>query len=724
MAVIAGTSGNDSLSGAGAADTIEGFGGYDTLSGGAGSDFLSGGEADDFIVGGGVGQGGADTIDGGAGRYDVLSYDYRASTAAVTFKSTIASGTQRDSLDGSTDTITGIEELHLFGSKGADKLSGDALNDIISGGRGNDTLAGGGGNDAFWWNAEEPGGDDTLADLDAYDELTFEGLQIARLRSGNDPSELKAGELMLGTPSGGTTRLYVRLGDGTGTLSTITLAGSFGPADFSVDTYGTFSSELSVRAVGTGDDYLDGGTGRELIDGQTGDDWISGFNGNDTLTGGGGHDAFIYDAMYEANGRDTITDLGANDVVVFERVQVTGFRQDVPPQDLQAGQMQLQLTAGGATTLLHLQTGGEHGLLTIVLQGSFTPHDFTLTHNNYSSRLEVKTVAGQAERFHGSYRDDSVVGGQGDDTLEGFYGKDTLDGGAGADHLRGGSGADLLRGGGGNDTYYLGNAGDNISGESSASAGGLDTVITSVDYSASRDYVEYLVAAEGTAGVDLTGNQLANRLTGNDGRNILNGAAGADTLAGGKGHDTYRLDNPGDNISGESSASAGGVDTVITGVDYSASRDYVEYLVAAEGTAGVDLTGNQLANRLTGNAGRNSLEGAAGADRLTGGSGADRFVYDKASDSTMADRDRITDFTRGSDKLDLSGLDANATRSGHQDFSFIGSRAFGANATGQLRFAVESGTVMLYGSTDADAAAEFAVQVAGATTLAASDFLF
>ncbi|MDB5751717.1 MAG: hypothetical protein JWP65_2138 [Ramlibacter sp.] len=31
---------------------------------------------------------------------------------------------------------------------------------------------------------------------------------------------------------------------------------------------------------------------------------------------------------------------------------------------------------------------------------------------------------------------------------------------------------------------------------------------------------------------------------------------------------------------------------------------------------------------------------------------------------------------------------------------------------------------MLYGSTDADATAEFAVHIAGATTLTASDFLF
>ena len=113
-----------------------------------------------------------------------------------------------------------------------------------------------------------------------------------------------------------------------------------------------------------------------------------------------------------------------------------------------------------------------------------------------------------------------------------------------------------------------------------------------------------------------------------------------------------------------------------------------------------------------------------GADQLTGGGGADRFIYGSVADSTLKALDRIADFSRGSDKIDLSGLDGNAGKSGHQDFSFIGSKAFGANATGQLRFAVESGKVMLYGSTDSDATAEFAVSIGGASTLAASDFVF
>jgi hypothetical protein len=48
------------------------------------------------------------------------------------------------------------------------------------------------------------------------------------------------------------------------------------------------------------------------------------------------------------------------------------------------------------------------------------------------------------------------------------------------------------------------------------------------------------------------------------------------------------------------------------------------------------------------------IVGEAGADRLTGGGGKDVFVYLDASDSPASDV--ITDFSQGSDKIDLSAL--------------------------------------------------------------------
>ncbi|HEY8360823.1 MAG TPA: M10 family metallopeptidase C-terminal domain-containing protein, partial [Ramlibacter sp.] len=88
--------------------------------------------------------------------------------------------------------------------------------------------------------------------------------------------------------------------------------------------------------------------------------------------------------------------------------------------------------------------------------------------------------------------------------------------------------------------------------------------------------------------------------------------------------------------------------------------------------------------------------------------------------------DRIADFVRGADKIDLSKLDADAATAGVQDFTFIGTAAFSADATGELRYSYSAskGYLALYGSTDADASAEFAVQLTGVTALAAGDILF
>jgi len=80
VAVINGTSGDDSLTGTSGDDTINGLGGNDTLIGGDGADLLVGGDGFDSLIGGSgsdtlransagsespFGQGGV--LDGGAG---------------------------------------------------------------------------------------------------------------------------------------------------------------------------------------------------------------------------------------------------------------------------------------------------------------------------------------------------------------------------------------------------------------------------------------------------------------------------------------------------------------------------------------------------------------------------------------------------------------------------------------------------------------------------------
>jgi serralysin len=125
---------------------------------------------------------------------------------------------------------------------------------------------------------------------------------------------------------------------------------------------------------------------------------------------------------------------------------------------------------------------------------------------------------------------------------------------------------------------------------------------------------------------------------------------------------------------------------------------------------------------LVGGYGNDVLHGGAGTDRLTGGSGYDTFVFRDGDSGTGTARDTITDFTRGQDRIDLSGMDANLNTAGVDDaFNFIGSQAF-TGVAGQLR--VQAGLVQ--GDTNGDGVADFEIAVKVGTlsvTLAASDFL-
>jgi Ca2+-binding RTX toxin-like protein len=152
----------------------------------------------------------------------------------------------------------------------------------------------------------------------------------------------------------------------------------------------------------------------------------------------------------------------------------------------------------------------------------------------------------------------------------------------------------------------------------------------------------------------------------------------------------------------------------------------------ATGGSGSDvITGNNVANRLTGglgndrltgNGGVDRLDGGRGVDNMNGGAGKDLFDFNKVTDTgtRLAKSDVISGFVSGTDRIDLSTIDANTAVAGNQAFTFIGAAAFsGSNATGQVRF--QDG--VLYGSTDADTAVEFMVRLTGVATLTAADLL-
>jgi uncharacterized delta-60 repeat protein len=206
----------------------------------------------------------------------------------------------------------------------------------------------------------------------------------------------------------------------------------------------------------------------------------------------------------------------------------------------------------------------------------------------------------------------------------------TIQGNAGANILDGGGGADVLQGYGGDDTYLVDDRGDLVF---EAVNGGNDTIRTSVSYGlvASLE-IETLKAADGTAAIKLTGNELAQTLEGNAGANLLDGRGGADTLYGLAGNDTYLVDDAGDLVF---ETVGGGADKVMASVGYALTAGQeIEKLttVSAAGTEAIALTGNGFVQTIQGNAGANVLDGGGGADVLQGYGGDDTYLVDDRGD--------------------------------------------------------------------------------------------
>lgn len=143
---------------------------------------------------------------------------------------------------------------------------------------------------------------------------------------------------------------------------------------------------------------------------------------------------------------------------------------------------------------------------------------------------------------------------------------------------------------------------------------------------------------------------------------------------------------------------------------------------ALSGLAGADILIGKAGNdSLSGGEGNDNLTGGLGFDELTGDSGADKFIFTNIKEVPISrsNIEVITDFkTAEGDKIDLSGIDANTSIAKNQAFSFpiIGNEFSGIfTQAGQLYF--DTSSSVLYGNVNADATADFAIQLTGVTNL-------
>ncbi len=341
---------------------------------------------------------------------------------------------------------------------------------------------------------------------------------------------------------------------------------------------------------------------------------------------------------------------------------------------------------------------------------------------------------------------ESLIGGSGNDVLKGDVGNNSLSGGLGNDilfgfdgndTLNGGSGSDQMTGGLGDDVYHVHNGDDKVFEKAGQ---GNDTVYAAVNYTlAAGQHIELFATTgiAGTGAINLTGNEIAQRINGNNGANVLNGGGGNDTLYGlsgndtlnggsgadrmfgGLGNDTFRVDNSRDQVFESANQ---GTDTVLTSVSYAlAAGQHIERFATTllAGTAAIRLTGNELAQTISGNNGGNVIAGnggndvlrgyggndtlnggtgndviygGAGKDTLTGGAGYDRFVFDTAL-NPASNVDRITDFSVPNDTIVLEnaifkGLAAGTLAAG----AFVkNTTGLAADATDRIVYETDTG---------------------------------
>lgn len=248
-----------------------------------------------------------------------------------------------------------------------------------------------------------------------------------------------------------------------------------------------------------------------------------------------------------------------------------------------------------------------------------------------------------------------------------------------------------ITGGIGNDTYDV--AGFTVT---ITDTGGVDTIKSTASRTiASAAFMENITLT-GTAAADAIGNANKNVLIGNSAANTLTGAAGDDTLTGNDGIDTLNGGDNNDKLDGGL-----GNDTV-------------------KGDAGNDL--------VVGGDGLDNLYGGLGKDTLTGGAGADKFFFTAATDSNGTGRDTITDFVRLTDKIDVSGVDANTKVAGNQAFTWKGTAAF-TGVAGQLHYKLMDGVgtvndkTIIEGDLDGNKIADFYIELTGLKALTNTDFV-
>lgn len=221
----------------------------------------------------------------------------------------------------------------------------------------------------------------------------------------------------------------------------------------------------------------------------------------------------------------------------------------------------------------------------------------------------------------------------------------------------------------------------------------VSTFSTEITYADDEDV---MIVARSLTLPQVSGTSGNDRMIGTLVNDQLSGGAGHDNLSGGRGNDRLLGGSGNDVLNGGASRDL---------LDGGAGKDVLH------GGPGRDrLVGGSGADKLYGGTEDDQLTGGTGADLLSGGAGADLFIFTDPDDSPVGGgRDRIVDFQRGSDHIDLRAFDLD-----------FGGTSGGADKVWYAR--IGDGSVV-HADTNGNGRADLSVVLNGITALSVDDFL-
>lgn len=616
---LAGTRGNDTLTGDANNNGLFGLGGIDVIDAGAG---------DDGVV---IADAGS-TVHGGEGNDILVLWTYSFANALVE----VGGGVTIDlgSTSATQDTGQGVLTISGF-----ENISGTRFNDVLTGTDGNNGLGGSIGDDVINGGA----GDDNL-----YGDRTFTSTATGAFFLDDIPIPPGA------TPFGVGGNDVLNGGAGIDSL------------------YG-----------GVGNDTLDGGADDDELFGENGDDTIAGGAGSDTAFGGDGDDTYIFNILTDDTdtvdlgaGSDVVAISGGSEV----RVTLSfGRAANGDPTD---GTTPFPGFDGGLAVRVQAENGADGVVggvsrfddegITFNAADDGTKFDIRILESGaplgglwdaLAIGTQLNDVIDQSAETGGSAilagaGDDLLIGGSGFNYINGFAGSDTMVGGNGGNaFIDGGVGNNVITGGTGQDRYFFGIGGSGVNqvnlGDNAANA--IDIVNINGNFPTQQIRLTFTSAEVGNASAndsgtltnqdgglavriqleDAAGNLIGNESRFDDEGIIFNAPINNQTLAPLSGGFDVR-----DLVSGESrgvfqlallGTSGNDVETAL-----SPTRSYYFNMGAGDdsatgGTQNDFLVGGVGNDVLAGAEGDDSFIGGVGNDSVDGGIGTDVAIFTKAS---------------------------------------------------------------------------------------------